>query len=43
MMQKILQDLLAGKTDAFSVFVENEKVRVLLNVSALAIHLPEGG
>ena len=42
-MQKLLQDLLAGKTDALSVFVENEKARVLSDVPALVIHLPGSG
>ena len=42
-MQKLLQDLLAGKTDALSVFVENEKARVLSHVPALVIPVPEGG
>ena len=37
MMQNILHALLAGQTDALSVFVENEKARVLSNVPALVI------
>ena len=43
MMQQLLQDLLAGKTDALSVFVENEKTRVLSHVPALVIHMLESG
>ena len=43
MVQKVLQDLLAGQTDALSVFVETEKARVLSNVPALVIPLPERG
>ena len=43
MMQNILHALLAGQTDALSVFVENEKARVLSNVPALVIPLPESG
>ena len=35
MVQKVLQDLLAGQTDALSVFVETEKARVLSDVPAL--------
>ena len=42
-VQNILTDLLEGKTDALSVFVENEKARVLSNVPALVIPLPESG
>ena len=42
-VQNILKDLLAGQTDALSVFVENEKARVLSNVPALVIPLPESG
>jgi hypothetical protein len=40
-VQKILADLLEGQTDALSVFMENEKARVLSNVPALVIPLPE--
>ena len=40
-VQNILTDLLEGQTDALSVFVENEKARVLSNVPALVIPLPE--
>ena len=40
-VQKVLQDLLAGQTDALSVFVETEKARVLSDVPALVIPLPE--
>ena len=36
-VQNILKELLAGKTDALSVVVENEKARVLSNVPALVI------
>ena len=43
MMQNVLQDLLAGQTNALSVFVETEKARVLNNVPALVIPLPESG
>ena len=43
MMHKMLQDPLAGTTDALSLFVENEKARVLSHVAALVIHLPESG
>ena len=43
MVQKVLQDLLSGQTDALSVFVETEKARVLSNVPALVIPLPESG
>lgn len=43
MMQKTLQDLLAGKTDALPVFVEDEKARVLSHTPALVIQLPENG
>jgi hypothetical protein len=43
MMQNILQALLAGQTDALSVFVENEKARVLSNVPALVIPLHGSG
>ena len=43
MVQKVLQDLLAGLTDALSVFVETEKARVLSDVPALVIPLPESG
>ena len=43
MMQNILQALLAGQTDALSVFVESEKARVLSDVPALVIPLPESG
>ena len=39
-VQSLLKDLLAGKTDALSLFMENEKTRVLSNVPALVIHLP---
>ena len=38
-VQSLLKDLLAGKTDALSLFMENEKTRVLSNVLALVIHL----
>ena len=34
-IQKLLDDLLAGKTDALSVFMEDEKKRVLGEVLAL--------
>ena len=40
-VQKMLTDLLEGQIDALSVFVENEKARVLSNVPALVIPLPE--
>ena len=43
MVQKVLQDLLAGQTDALSVFVESEKARVLSDVPALVIPLPGSG
>ena len=43
MMQICLEDLLAGQTDALSVFVENEKARVLGDVPALVVPLPESG
>ena len=43
MMQNILHALLAGHTDALSVFVENEKARVLSNVPALVIPLHGSG
>ena len=43
MMQKVLQDLLAGQTDALSVFLEHEKARVLGDVPALAVPSPESG
>ena len=43
MMQRFLEDLLAGQTDALSVFVENEKARVLGDVPALVVPLPESG
>ena len=43
MVQNILKDLAAGQIDALSVFVENEKARVLSNVLALVIPLPESG
>ena len=43
LMQKVMDDLLAGQTDALSVFVENEKIRVLSHVPALVIPLPESG
>ena len=42
-VQSLLTDLLAGKTDALSVFMEREKTRVLSNVPALVIHLPGSG
>ena len=38
-VQSLLKDLLAGKTDALSLFMEHEKARVLSNVPALVIHL----
>ena len=40
-VQSLLTDLLAGKTDVLSLFMEREKARVLSNVPALVIHLPE--
>jgi ATPase subunit of ABC transporter with duplicated ATPase domains len=43
MMKTVLDDLLAGKTDALSVFVENEKKRILSTVPALVIPAPAGG
>ena len=43
MMQKDLQDLMAGQTDALSVFLENEKARVLGEVLALVVLVPESG
>ena len=42
-VQNILKELLAGQTDALSVFVENEKARVLRNVPALVIPMLESG
>ena len=39
-VQNLLKDLLAGKIDALSVFMEIEKTRVVSNVPALVIHLP---
>jgi hypothetical protein len=43
MVQNILHALLAGHSDALSVFVENEKARVLSNVPALVIPLHGNG
>ena len=43
MVQNVLQDLLKGQTNALSVFVETEKARVLNDVPALVIPLPESG
>ena len=42
-VHNILKELLAGQTDALSVFVETEKARVLGDVLALVIPLPESG
>ena len=39
-VQSLLKDLLAGNTNALSLFMEHEKARVLSNVPALVIHLP---
>ena len=43
MVHRVLQELLAGKTDALSVFVENEKTRVLGHVPALVVPSLESG
>ena len=43
MMQTFLDDLLTGQTDASSVFVGNEKARVLGDVLALVVPLLESG
>ena len=43
MMQKVLQDLLAGQTDALSVFLDHEKAPVLGEVPALVVPVPESG
>ena len=43
MMKTVLDDLLAGKTNALSVFVENETKRILSTVPALVIPAPAGG
>ena len=37
MMQTFLDELLTGQADALSVFVENEKARVLGDVPALVV------
>ena len=42
-IQKLLDDLLAGKTDALSVFMEDEKKRVLGDVPALVLPAAPGG
>ena len=43
MMQTFLDELLTGQADALSVFVENEKARVLDDVLALVVPLLESG
>lgn len=43
MMQTFLDDLLTGQTEAWSVFVGNEKARVLGDVLALVVPLLESG
>ena len=41
MVNKVLLDLLGGQTNALSLFVENEKARVLSHVPALVIPPPQ--
>ena len=43
MVQRVLKELLAGKTDALSIFVENENRRVLGSVPALVVPSLESG
>ena len=42
-VQKLLDDIIAGETDALSVFMEREKQRVLGDVPALVIPAAPGG